>query len=213
MYDAMSTRGLAGKRDYVRSLEQRRDEEALLLLVECLCDESAYLREMAEAALVKMGERCGPALMPLLGQGLWFSRSSAARVLGRMGFAPAAGPLVRLTADRVQTVVRDSCVALSELGRRGGLARIAWELNQLPAERRQERLVLLATVDRAFAARVERVLRSPELKQCTDPETLADSAPWVRASEEGVAWDLVPAVSPEAPAAGSAANPADARVH
>ena len=37
--DAMSSRGLAGKRDYVRSLEQRRDDEALSLLVECLCDE------------------------------------------------------------------------------------------------------------------------------------------------------------------------------
>lgn len=206
MPESMSPRGLAGKRDYVRSLEHRRDEEALSLLVECLCDESWYLREMAESALLKLGERSGPALLPLLEQGLWFSRSSAARVLGRMGFAPAAGALVRLTFDSVETVVRDSCVALAELGRRGGLARIAWELRQLPGERRPERLVMFAAVDRPFAERVERLLRSPELERHTDPETLQDDAPWVRASEEGVVWDVIPASS-------AAAGPADARLH
>ena len=36
--DALNSRGLAGKREYVRGLEQRRDDEALSLLVECLCD-------------------------------------------------------------------------------------------------------------------------------------------------------------------------------
>ena len=49
--EAMSMRGLAGKRDYVRSLENRRDEEAMSLLIECLCDESWYLRELAEEAV------------------------------------------------------------------------------------------------------------------------------------------------------------------
>ena len=78
-FDAMSARGLAGKRDYVRSLEQRRDEEALSLLVECLCDESWYLRELAENALLRLGMHAGEALLPLLEQGLWFSRVSAAR--------------------------------------------------------------------------------------------------------------------------------------
>lgn len=204
--DAMSTRGLAGKRDYVRSLEQRRDPEALALLVECLCDESWYLREMAESALLRMGERCGAALLPLLGQGLWFSRSSSARVLGRMGFAPAAAPLLRLTSDSVDTVVRDACVALADLGRRGALARIAWALQQLPPERRAERLVMFAAVDRPFAERLERLSRAEELRACTDPETLADDAPWVRESEEGVAWNVIPAPSP----AGSAASPAAA---
>ncbi len=208
IHDAMSARGLAGKRDYVRSLEQRRDEEALKLLVECLCDESGYLREMAESALLRLGERSGPALLPLLEQGLWFSRSSSARVLGRLGFGPAAGPLVRLTADRVENVVRDSCIALAELGRRGGLARIAWELQQLAPERRQERLVMLAAIDRPFAERLERLLRSEDLQRHTNPESLDDAAPWVRASEEGVAWETIP-LPPEP---GSATKPADARV-
>jgi HEAT repeat protein len=205
--DAMSTRGLAGKRDYVRSLEQRRDEPALALLVECLCDESWYLREMAVVALLKQGARCGPALLPLLEQGLWFSRSSAARVLGRMGFAPAAAPLLKLTSDNVDTVVRDACVALADLGRRGGLARVAWELNQLPSERRQERLVMFAAVDRPFAERLERLLRSEDLRQHTDPETLADDAPWVRQSEGGVEWNPTILPSPALPAGHTAGAP------
>ncbi|MEQ1834681.1 MAG: hypothetical protein ABL977_16670 [Candidatus Eisenbacteria bacterium] len=207
--DATSTRGLAGKRDYVRSLEQRRDEEALSLLVECLCDESWYLRELAEAALLRIGERAGPALLPLLEQGLWFSRASSARVLGRMGFAPAAAALVRLTHDGVETVVRDAAIALSDLARRGGLARVAWELQQVAPEVRQSRLVLFAAVDRPFAERLERLSRSENLKQHTDPETLADDAPWVRQSEEGVEWTLIPASRP----AGSTAQPAAAPLH
>src|SRR5580765_7480161 len=89
--DATSARGLAGKRDYVRSLEQRRDEAAVGLLVECLCDESGYLRGLAETALLEIGERAGPRLLPLLGQGLWFSRCIAARVLGQLGYRPSAG--------------------------------------------------------------------------------------------------------------------------
>ncbi len=207
--DATSTRGLAGKRDYVRSLEHRRDEEALSLLVECLCDESWYLRELAEAALLRIGERAGPALLPLLEQGLWFSRASSARVLGRMGFAPAAAALIRLTGDGVETVVRDAAIALSDLARRGGLARVAWELQRIAPEWRQSRLVLFAAVDRPFAERLERLLHSETLKQHTDPETLADDAPWVRQSEEGVEWTMIPASRP----AGSAAVPAAAPLH
>ena len=65
-FDALNPRGLAGKREYVRSLEQRRDEEALSLLVECLCDESWFLRDLAEESLLRLGEKGAPILLPLL---------------------------------------------------------------------------------------------------------------------------------------------------
>ena len=187
--DAMSSRGLAGKRDYVRSLEQRRDVESLALLVECLCDESGYLRELAEAALLRIGVSSGPALLPLLEQGLWFSRTSAARVLGQMGYGPAAGPLLQLTDDSVETVVREAYSALSVLGQRGASVRVAWALYRLPPERRIERLARLQHTDREFAERLQRLLRTEELMSQTDPDTLRDDSPLVRASEEGVAWD------------------------
>ena len=86
--DLLNSRGLGAKRDYVRGLEQRGDAEALSLLVECLCDDSWYLRDLAEEAFLRMAERGAPVLLPLLDQGLWFTRTSSARVLGRLGFAP-----------------------------------------------------------------------------------------------------------------------------
>lgn len=189
-------RGLAGKRDYVRSLENRRDEEALSLLIECLCDESWYLRELAEEALFHMGERSGAALVPLLDQGLWFSRASAARVLGRIGHRSAMGPLVRLTEDPVETVRQQAYATLATLAAQGGRVRLAWELQQLPTERRAERLERLARVDRVLAERVRVLLDRDELRNASDPEGLRDDAPWVRSCEEGRTWDEVPQSPP-----------------
>ena len=65
-FDALNSRGLTGKREYVLGLEQRRDDEALSLLVECLCDESWYLRDEAEAALARIGSSVAPVLRPVL---------------------------------------------------------------------------------------------------------------------------------------------------
>jgi HEAT repeat protein len=188
--DVLSSRGLAGKRDYVRSLEQRRDAEALSLLVECLCDESWYLRELAEAALLTLGERSGPALVPLLGQGLWFSRASAARVLGQLGYRPAAGPLVRLSLDRAETVAREAFLALAALALRGGAARLAWEVYRLAPERRPDWMARMRATDRVVAQRLERLLTIEALMSQADPDVLRDDAPLVRANEEGVEWDL-----------------------
>ena len=78
-FDALNSRGLTGKREYVRSLEQRADREALSLLIECLCDESWYLRDQAEQALARIGPDAADVLLPLLEQGLWF-RSEERRV-------------------------------------------------------------------------------------------------------------------------------------
>lgn len=128
-FDAMNARGLAGKRDYVRSLEQRRDEEAMSLLVECLCDESWYLRELAEHALLRLGDRAGETLLPLLEQGLWFSRVSSARVLGRLGYGPAAAGLLRLLEDSVSTVAQAAGSSLCS-SRRAMRSAPSWTLSE-----------------------------------------------------------------------------------
>ena len=91
-YDALNTRSLAAKREYVRGLEQRRDTEAMSLLVECLCDESWYLRQLAEQAFLNVGSEGAPLLLPLLEQGLWFTRTSAAGILGKLGYPPGGTP-------------------------------------------------------------------------------------------------------------------------
>jgi HEAT repeat protein len=195
--DAMNARGLAGKRDYIRSLEQRRDEEAMSLLVECLCDESWYLRDLAENALLRLGDRGGEALLPILGQGLWFSRASAARVLGRLGYRPAAAALLGLCGDSNATVAQAALAALVDLAHRGGSVRIAWELHRLEPELRRERVQDLGGVDRPLFERLERMLRNDELMTSEDPDELRDDSDLVRASEEGVEWEVL--TGPPAP--------------
>jgi len=204
--DAMNARGLAGKRDYVRSLEQRRDEEAMSLLVECLCDESWYLRDLAEHALLRLGDRGAEALLPILEQGLWFSRASAARVLGRLGYRPAAAGMLRLCVDSNATVVQSARAALVDLGHRGGSVRIAWELHRSPPERRRELVAMLGGQDRPLQERLDRMLRNDELMTNEDPNDLRDDSDLVRASEEGVEWEVLtgppvprPAVTSDAP--------------
>jgi HEAT repeat protein len=207
-YDAMNARGLAGKRDYVRSLEQRRDEEAMSLLVECLCDESWYLRELAEQALLRMGDRAGETLLPLLEQGLWFSRVSSARVLGRLGYAPAAAGLLRLLDDSVASVAQAAGSALCELAHRNGSARIAWELTRMPPEQRHARLEHFAALDRPLHERLERMVKNEDLMSTEAPGDLRDDSDLVRASEEGVEWEVLTGPpSPPRPKPGSDPTP------
>ncbi len=195
--DAMNARGLAGKRDYVRSLEQRRDEEAMSLLVECLCDESWYLRELAEHALLRLGDRAGETLLPLMEQGLWYSRASAARVLGRLGYRPAAAGLLRLLEDSVVTVTKAAEASLADLAHRGGSVRIAWELHRREPEVRPVLVARLSALDRPLGERLERMLRNDELMMSKDPDDLRDDSDLVRASEEGVEWEIL--TGPPAP--------------
>jgi hypothetical protein len=89
-FDALSPRGPRGKREYVLELEKKGDQAAVLLLVECLADESGYLRDLAAAALVRLAAPAAP-ILPLLASGLWYTRSSAVRTLGRLAGARGGG--------------------------------------------------------------------------------------------------------------------------
>ena len=199
-FDALNPRGLAGKREYVRGLEQRSDAEALSLLVECLCDESWYLRDLAEEALLRMGERGAPVLVPLLEQGLWFSRSSAARVLGRAAHRPAVPGLLRLTEDANETVAEAAREALAAIGRAGGAVSLARGVASLAPEVRRRRLEELRARDRHLVERVERMMQHDELMSVED-ESLCDDSPMVRATEEGLEWEVLtgPAASKPSP--------------
>lgn len=189
--DSLNTRGLAGKREYVRGLEQRSDTEALSLLVECLCDESWYLRELAEDSLMRIGERSAPVLLPLLEQGLWYTRSSAARVLGRFARRDAIPGLLRLTDDVNDSVAEAAREALIRIGRHGGGASLARALFDLTPEMRRRRADELAERDRPLAERLERLMRNEELMHAADGGALADDHPLVRAAEEGVEWEVL----------------------
>jgi HEAT repeat protein len=197
--DALNSRGLAGKREYVRGLEQRRDEEALSLLVECLCDESWYLRELAEDALMRIGERAAPVLLPLLEQGLWYTRSSAARVLGRFGRREAVPGLFRLCDDANASVVEAARDALALIGGHGGAVSVARALNGMPPDLRRRRLDELGVRDRQLGERVSRMLRHDELMADDVATDLSDESPIVKAVEEGLEWEVLTGPARQAP--------------
>lgn len=200
--DALNARGLSAKREYVRGLEQRADEEAMSLLVECLCDESWYLRELAEEAFLRLGLDHVQVLLPHLEQGLWFTRTSVARICGRLGYRAAAPGLLRICDDQNATVVEAAYDALVEIGRGGGSLAVASALHRLPPDVRGRRLAPIATRDRDLAERVGRMQANDELMAAEDPASMGDDHPLVRASEEGVEWEVLtsPAETPAAPA-------------
>ena len=197
-FDALNPRGLAGKREYVRGLEQRGDAQALALLVECLCDESWYLRDLAEAALLRLGERGAPVLLPLLEQGLWFSRTSAARVLGRTAYRPAVRSLLPLADDANATVAEAAREALVAIARTGGGVSVARGLALLPSEARQRRVEEIRLKDRHLMERIERLMAHDDLMTHED-DSLTDDSPMVRAHEDGLEWEVLTGPAPLTP--------------
>jgi hypothetical protein len=196
-YDALNTRSLAAKREYVRGLEKRRDTEAMSLLVECLCDESWYLRQLAERAFLNLGGEGAVLLLPLLEQGLWFTRTSAAGILGKLGYAPAVPGLLRLSEDENRTVAEAACEALLAVGRSSGAVRIAHVLHRLPPDARRRRLDDLVARDADLAGRIQRLMTNDELMAVENTDLLTDDHPVVRASEDGFEWEVL--TSPPAP--------------
>ncbi len=204
--DLLNARGLAAKREYVRGLESRADSEALSLLAECLCDESWFLRDLAEGAFLRMADHGAPVLIPLLEQGLWFTRASAARVLGRLGWRPAVPVLLRVAEDPNATAAEAAREALLAIARQRGAFRLAHALHGLAPDARRRRLDDLAARDRVLLERIERYLRNDELMAIDDADPLADDSPEVRASDEGVEWELLTGPPPprdRAPDAGA----------
>src|SRR2546422_7646281 len=172
--DALNARGLTAKREYVRGLEQRRDPEALSLLVECLCDESSFLRDLAEQAFFRMGLEHAAVLLPLLAGGLWYTRSSAARLLGRLGYRPAVPILLDLCDDPNETAALAARDAVAAAGQTRGSRRLAHALHRLPPERGRKRLSEIAERDRALAKRLEQLLADAGLMAVEDPDVLVD---------------------------------------
>lgn len=204
-YDALNARGLTAKREYVRGLEQRRDPEAISLLVECLCDESWYLRHLAEEAFLHLGDEGAAVLLPVLEQGLWFTRSSAALVLGRIGYAPAVPGLMTLADDMNRTVADAARDALLAIGRASGAPRIAHELHRMAPERRQRRMSEISGRDPALAERLARLMTNEEVMGVEDADALTDEHPVVRASEDGFEWEVLTSPLPPKPEGGAAA--------
>jgi len=190
-WDALNTRSLAAKREAVRELELRGDDAAIAELVECLRDESWYLRDLSEAALVRLGHRAGRALRPLLAQGLWFTRTSAARIIGRIGDGDAVPALFELTADANHTVGAAALEALLAIGQQRGAIRLAHALHRMPPDQRAQRLDDLQQRDAVLGERLRKFMKSDDLMSVDDASALTDDHHAVVASEDGVEWEVI----------------------
>jgi hypothetical protein len=153
--EALRRKNLEGKRAFIEELRRHQDNRSISLLLEILCDESWYLRELAIKALVEMGE---PARMPLRGiltSGLWYTRAAAVRALGAMGDA-ATAPHILIMLDDTNRTARDAAVtALKSLVAAGQTAALGRALAATAPERRGERLATLERIDPDLARNVE----------------------------------------------------------
>lgn len=188
--DPLNTRALHQKREYVRELAGRGDAASLAMLVECLGDESWYTRDLAEEELVKLGSIGANLVLPILNQGLWFTRTSVARILGRCGHRPAVPALLELMEDANRTVAEAVRDALIAIGRGGGAASIAQGLHRLAPSVRKARFELISRRDRALGERIDRLSRSEEIVSSEETD-LGDESPVVRAAEDGVEWEVL----------------------
>lgn len=189
-FDALSPRGLAGKREYVLDLEQKGDESAVRLLVECLADESGYLRDLAAAALVRLNAPAAP-ILPLLASGLWYTRVSAVRTLGRLGAREAALPLGALLKDTNESVRGETVEALAAIARGGSDVHVARSLFARSEGERARALLDLRSLDAETARRLDALFLDRDLMSAAEHELIAPEHAPGRASDEGVAWDLL----------------------
>lgn len=141
--EALRRKNLEGKKTFVEELRRQKTPQAISLLLEILCDESWYLRDLAIGALVEVGPTVVDPLRRLLATGLWYTRAAAARALARLGDAGSA-PIFLALLEESNLSVRDAGVAaLRELVAAGKPGAIREALAALPNEPRQARTALI----------------------------------------------------------------------
>src|SRR5436309_2191168 len=83
---------------------------------------------------------------------------------------------------------RDALVAI---GAQRGAIRLAHALHRLPPDARRRRMDEIVLRDRLLGERIDRMMRNEELMSGDDNDQLSDEHPAVRASEEGVEWEVL----------------------
>jgi HEAT repeat protein len=153
--EALRRKNLEGKRLFIEELRRQKTTRAVSLLLEILCDESWYLRELAIGALVETGQ---PAIEPLrkcLNEGLWYTRAAAARALGRLGDGKSAGEILALLEESNRTVREAAVDAIQKLVATAGTDSLCAALAESPRERRSARISFIGHVAPDLASRLD----------------------------------------------------------
>lgn len=185
---------LDGRKAIIADLRRRKGERSVALLLEILCDESWYLRELAIEALGEMDEIAIAPLLTLLRSGLWYSRASAAKALGLIGDRRTVLPLAALLDDANTTVAAAGAEGLIGLCRRGLSLAVARALRSRPAEARERALALMRRTDPDGGRKLAALAGSDawmgalgELGEETVEAQVAASSD----RDEGLSWDEI----------------------
>ncbi|TPW11637.1 MAG: hypothetical protein FD129_1616 [bacterium] len=133
--EALRRKNLEGKKTFIEELRQS-DPKSISLLLEILCDESWYLRELALKSLVDIGEPARLPLRGILSSGLWYTRAAAVRALGRMGDAASAPPILDMLEDSNRTARDAGLEAMRSLAAAGQIGSLGRALGAIAPELR-----------------------------------------------------------------------------
>lgn len=134
--EALRRKNLEGKKTFIEELRRQKNPKSVSLLLEILCDESWYLRDLAFKALVESGALAVEPLRGVLASGLWYTRAAAARALGELGDGRSAGDMLGMLTDANHTVRDAGLQSLKALASRGQAVAIARAIDALPPESR-----------------------------------------------------------------------------
>lgn len=170
--EALRRKNLEGKRAFIEELRQT-DPKAISLLLEILCDESWFLRELALKSLVEIGEPARVPLRGILSSGLWYTRAAAVRALGRMGDAASAPHILDMLEDTNRTAREAGLEAMRSLAAAGQVVALGRALGAMAPELRGARLATIERVDPDLARQVEASLSATSIA----PPMMADAPP------------------------------------
>ena len=167
--EALRKKNLEGKKMFIEELRKQKTPKAVSLLLEILCDESWYLRELAIGALVEAGTPAEAPLHKVLTGGLWYTRAAAARALGRLGYAPAAPDVLKLLDEPNRTVRESAVDAIKALMAAGCTAPVCEALAGAPREVRSARLSLISQGAPEMATQLEAGVESLQAARLAIP--------------------------------------------
>ncbi len=196
--DALNSRGLAGKREYVRALEQRRDARR------CRCWSNACATSRGTCASWPRRRSCasasrGPLRCAAARPGAVVHARQCRAGARALGYRPGgAGTAARSPRTPTDRGARRRAMRWSRSAHAGGSVRIAHALHRLPPEMRRRRLDELARARPSARRALERLMRNDELMTAEGTRRArATTVPWCAPAEEGVEWEVLTGPPPE----------------
>jgi len=159
--DALDRMNLEQKRVLIEELGTHPSERSIKILAEILQGDSWYLRDLAVKSMSQMGDHAIPVVRILLYSGLWYTRASAARCLGKMDNAESLPDLVHLLGDPNHTVQSACLASIADFVRAGAVKETTRQFWNQGARRAQDLSQMLRAVYPDAGSAVVEMLADP----------------------------------------------------